>query len=325
MRVKISTSEETMKELLVRRGLSGSEAAFVASDYLAAEMRGKKTHGVSKFLKELDYLAEPRGKPEVIVERESMVLVDAKMEIGQLAAAFCVDLAVRHAKRYGIAIVGMKNAKRYGLLEPWARAIAENDLIGIVANSCEPAGVPYGASSAVLGSNPLAIGIPTSREPIVMDMATTELSMSTIWNSILENRKLPETTFFDKKGTYTTEPSEAVAAEIFGGHKGYAISTAIEILSGSLVSAMMGSMIKSPYDIGYYFQATDPSVFQDIEKFKAENTRLVEEIKSAMRKPGVGEIFIPGEQGSARYREAFETGTLDLSENITNALAEALR
>lgn len=325
MKVKLSELEGIMEGALSRRGLSDSEAAIVALDYLRAEMRGKKTHGITKFTKELDYITGSRGKPEVIMDTGALVLVDANGELGQIAARLSVDIVADRARRYGIAAVGMKNAKRYDTLEPWAAAIAKSDLVGIVVNSCEPAGAPYGASSAVLGSNPLAIGIPTSQDPIVLDMATTEFAMSTIWNRMLEGKSLPENAFFDKAGNYTAEPSAAVAVGIFGGYKGYGISVAIEVLSGSLVSAMMGSMKRSSSDIGYYFQAIDPSVFRDVEEFKAENTRLVDEIKSATRKPGVEDIFVPGEQGNRNYNRALESGSIDLSEQVFNALIEVSR
>ncbi len=325
VKVKISELEGMLKGALVRGGLSDSEAGVVALDYLRAEMRGKKTHGITKFIKELDYITGRRGKPEVVIDTGALVLVDANGELGQIAAMLSVDIVTDRAKRYGIAAVGLKNAKRYDTLEPWAAAIAKNDLVGIVANSCEPAGTPYGASSAVLGSNPLAVGIPTSRDPIVLDMATTELAMSTIWNRMLEGKNLPENVFFDNVGNYTVEPSEAVAVDIFGGYKGYGISVAIEVLSGSLICAMMGSGKKSSSDIGYYFQAIDPSAFRNIEEFKAENTRLVGEIKSAARKPGVEEIFVPGEQGNRNYNMALESGVIDLSDQVFNALIEVSR
>lgn len=320
MEMKISKVEEVMKRLLLERGLPEREAGLISSDYLAAEMRGRSTHGITKFLKELDYIAEERDTPVIVIDNGALVLVDARREVGQLAASFCTDIVIDRAKRYGISVVGMKNAKRYGTLEPWATAIAKNDLIGIITNICEPAGAPYGAFSAVLGSNPLAVGIPTLTEPIVLDMATTEVSMSTIWNSMMEKKELPNNIFFDKQGRYTTDPYTAVAAEIFGGHKGYGISVALEILGGSLVSAMMGSTIESPYDLGYYFQAINPSVFRDIEEFKAENTKLVDEIKSAGKKPGTYEIFLPGEQGNRRYKKAIDRGTIDLPEDIVNVL-----
>ena len=195
MKVKISELEGTMQDLLVRRGLSQQEAVLVASDYLSAEMRGKTTHGVAKFIKELDHMAEDRGKPEVVVDKGSLVLVDANGEIGQLAAMFCADILISRVMKHGIAAVGMRNAKRYGALYPWAEMIARNNFIGIVTNTCEPAGTPYGASSPILGSNPIAIGIPTSQDPIIMDMATTETAMSLIWECMLERKLLPEEIF----------------------------------------------------------------------------------------------------------------------------------
>lgn len=92
------------------------------------------------------------------------------------------------------------------------------------------------------------------------------------------------------------------------------------MIGGSLVSAMMGNRIRSHYDIGYYFQAIDPSVFRNIKEFKAENTLLVEEIKASSKRPGTDEILLPGEQGARNHAKCIEEGLVTLSEGVLSAL-----
>lgn len=320
MNVNIYKLKEQMEDILLQHGVELNSAKIVANDYWEAEMSGKKTHGISKFIKELAYLHEREGNPEIIIDKGSIMLVDGHKEFGQIAANYCVDLLIERTKRNGIAMVGLKNIQRYGALQSWVKKIAENDLIGIITNTCEPAAAPFGASSKVLGSNPIAVGIPTLTEPILLDMATSQVAMSTIWTSLIEKRNLPESTFFDKNGKHTVDPSQAQAVEIFGGYKGYGLSLIIEILSGSLITANMGAKITSPYDIGYYFQAIDPSVFQDIKTFKTQNDSLVKEIKSSKKKTGVDEILIPGERSRRKMMQNLKLETIDISQKACEIL-----
>lgn len=319
MKINIYTLRKLLEEILVKKGFSGKDAKFIANDYWESEIGGKTTHGIVKFLKELQYLTDKRISPEIIIDNKSMLLVDAHREVGSLAAKYSIDLLIKRTKRYGSAIVGMKNAQRYGALNHWALQIAKVDLIGIVINSCEPATTAYGGTSPVLGTNPLAIGVPTSSDPIVLDMATSKASMSRLLLSMY-GQPLPAKTFFDSKGDYTLNPKKVRAVEHFGGYKGYGLALMLQILSGSLVTAKMGSKIKTHYDIGYYFQAIDPSVFQDIKSFKKQNDNLVAEIKRSKRKIGINTITVPGERSKIYKQKALSTREIEMSEKLYGQL-----
>lgn len=309
-------------ELLTRKHFSVLDAEIISNDYIEAECRGKKTHGVDKFIKEFPLLKKPVGNPEIILDKGSILLINGNHQVGQIAAQFATDLVIERAKKFGTSIVGLKNIQRYGILETWVRKIANSDLIGIIANTSEPAAAPFGSTSKILGSNPIALGIPSLPEPIVLDMATSKVAMSTIWQCMMEEKSLPTKTFFDKNGAYTTNPYDAESVEIFGGYKGYGLSLIIEILAGSLLTANMGSKIQSAYDIGYYFQAIDPSVFQNIKTFKGSNNKLVQEIKSGRRQQGVDEILVPGEKSQMIMKNTLSTQQLEISRKTWKGLLD---
>jgi LDH2 family malate/lactate/ureidoglycolate dehydrogenase len=322
VKVNIYELKNLMQEVARSCGLNREEAKIVVEDYWEAELMGKLSHGVSKFCWEVKYFNERRGPAKIIIDKGAVILIDSNKEIGQVATKFSVEMVIERAKKYGIALVGMKNCQRYGILARWVKLIAENDLIGIILNSCEPATTAYGGKSKVLGTNPIAIGIPSAKYPIILDMATSKVAMSLIWRRLIENRKLPVKTFFDSKGNYTTDPLKVKSVEVFGGYKGYGLSLVIQILSGSLLTAKMGFAIKTPYDIGYYFQAIDPSVFQDLGQFKKENERLIKEIKSSKRKRGVDEILIPGEKSSKKFAKALKSGFINIHKNVWSELVK---
>lgn len=320
MKINIYLLKHLLEDILIKKGIVKKDAIFIANDYWAAEISGKLTHGIIKFYKELPYYKDRRGNPQIIIDKGPIVLVDANREIGQLSAKFCIDLLKKRTKKYGIAIVGMKNSQRYGVLSTWVKILAESDLVGIAINSSEPATTVYGGSSPILGTNPIAIAIPThNKKPILIDMATSKSPMGSLLYSTIYNKPLSNKTFINKKGRYTTKPNEVYAVENFGGYKGYALSLALEVLSGSLLSAKMGGEIKSHYDVGYFFQAIDPGVFQEKNKFKNQNEALIKEIKSSKVKKG-SKVYIPGEQSEKSKRQNIKAGNIDISREIYEKL-----
>lgn len=320
MEINIFVLKSLLIKILRKKGLKQSEAAIIVDEYWEAEISGKRTHGIAKLLKELPYVVDRKGSPFIITNNKAVVLVDANKEIGQLGAKFCIDILLKRTKCYGIGLVGMKNSQRYGSLSFWVNKIAEANLIGIITNSCEPATTAFGGATPILGTNPIAIGIPTFKDPIVLDMATSKVSMSTLLYSSIYGKSLPKETFIDSKGSYTTDPTRVIAVEHFGGYKGFGLSFMLEILAGALVSANMGRDINSPYDAGYYFQAIDPSVFQDIKIFKKHVNQFALEVKDSKLRNGFDEIIIPGERSKNIKRQNIKKGTIEISSKLFESL-----
>ncbi|RJQ26955.1 Ldh family oxidoreductase [Candidatus Parcubacteria bacterium] len=320
MKINVNALRSILINILVRKGFSSEQAEIIANEYWESEISGKKTHGVAKFLKELQFLTERNGEPKIILDKGAVVLLDGNKEIGQLAAKYCIELLIKRTRQYGTAIIGINNIQRYGALGFWVRQIAKKDLIGIITNSCEPATTVFGGISPILGTNPIAVSIPTSKDPIILDMATSKASMSFLLYSVFYKKSLPRKTFLDSEGEYTQDPSKVKAVENFGEYKGYGLSLIFQILSGSLIKAKMGHQINSMYDIGYYFQAIDPSIFQDIKSFKRQNDQLIKEIKASERKPDVKQIFIPGEKSKIIKEKILKDESIKIPDKLFNLL-----
>jgi LDH2 family malate/lactate/ureidoglycolate dehydrogenase len=324
MKININSLKNLLTDILIKKGFSNKDALFIANDYWNAEISGKRTHGIIKFYKELAFINDKEATPRVIKDKGPIVLIDANKEVGPLAAKKAIDLLIKRARKYGVAIVGMKNSQRYGSLSSWSLRIAEADLIGIVINSCEPAAAPYRGISPILGTNPLSVSIPMPNNPIILDMATSKSSMSELLLSVYNNKPLKRATFLDKNGKYTTNPRKVNAVESFGGYKGYGLGLILQILSGSLVTAKMGFNIKNHYDFGYYFQAIDPTILQNLETFKSQNEIFIKEIRSGKKKVGAKEILIPGERSMKTKEKALKNENIIISEKIFSQLNREL-
>lgn len=293
MKTTIYNLKKQMYKYLHGLNLDREEKKFIINHFLTAELMGKATHGVGKFCWESQYFKNRGGKPFIKKDNKTTVLIDANREIGPLAAKFAVEVLIERAKEYGIALVGMKNAQRYGSLLTWANMIVDKDLIGLVMNTSEPL-VPHpDGITAVLGTNPLGIGIPSTNQSILVDMATSKEPMGLTWQVIREEKALPKNNFYDKYGHYTTDPRLAKTVEVFGGYKGFALSLFVQILSTSLLATT--NKINDKFDIGYIFIAINPSIFASLTQFKKSVSDKIKEVKTSKKRGGIKEIFLPGE------------------------------
>ena len=100
-------------------------------------------------------------------------------------------------------------------------------------------------------------------------------------------RRIPEGWAVDARGRPTTDPEAALAGIIqpMAGHKGYAISVVMDMLSGILTGSRAGHLLI----------ALNVEVFQPRAAFEARMEAMIAGLKSVERADGCDEIFYPGE------------------------------
>jgi uncharacterized oxidoreductase len=191
---------------------------------------------------------------------------------------------------------------------------AEQGLIGIAA-VCVGSGntTLYGGMEGVIGTNPMAFGIPArNRNHIVLDFATAAMSMSELQKRAARKEPIPAGVMLDGHGIPTTDfktfrgPPRGVLLP-FGGYKGSGLSLLTEILGGILSGNGLGSQWRDKGGAavnGVFFQAIAVEEFQPLDQFLDKVDEFVSLIKSTRRAPGHEAIFLPGEK--ARGREAIQ-------------------
>lgn len=299
-----------MHSALSKRGIVKKDADWIVNHYYEAELMGKKTHGVGKFCWDMQFYDQRISKPKVIKDSYAVAIVDGNREIGPLAARFCIDLVTKKANQFGIAVIGLRNFQRYGVLATWTKTIAEKGLVGIVTNSTEPFVVPpNGKKIPVLGTNPLSIGFPTATNPIVMDISTTKEPMSLVWYKRTRGGVLPKNTFFDSKGMYTTDPWLARWVDVWGGLKGFNFSCMLQLFSGPLLGAQTEHAWENPYEVGAVFIAINPDFLQSRSTVEKSTTDFIRFLKK-------NNVILPGDHGRAVYTLNKKKKTIILSEQV---------
>ena len=308
-----------IRTLLQKLGASGEEANATAEVLAEGDLRGFASHGLLR----LPYIlrALKRGtivtKAEVKVVRETPAtgLIDGGHGLGHYVATRAMRLAIEKAKRQGVAAVGAYNSNHFGIAGYYAELAMREGLIGIVTTTTDALVHPWGGVEPLLGTNALAIGLPTE-PPVLLDMAMSVAARGKLVKAMKEGKPIPENWAIDSGGKPTTDPAKALKGALspFGGPKGYALAFVLELLAGPLVHAAAGKDVKGTLEPvegfctkGDFMIAIDPKAFIAQEEFQARAREFIEQVKSSRKVPGVEKIMAPGEpEQKARERHLRE-------------------
>lgn len=246
------------------------------------------------------------------------------------------DTLAHKARKNGIAAAGFYNSAGVEILFPWAAGLVEQDLIGIAMfnGGCGYC-VPYGGCRGVFGTNPLAYAIPTSTDPIILDMATTEMAFFELKHAKEKGCPLRPNVAVNHDGQPTVDPSQALTDDdianllpIGGGFKGYGLVLLVEILTGPLVSSLLSTQQTSgwnPTECGCLVIAIDIKSFTDPVKFKTSLTVMCERLRSMHPAEGFDTIKIPGDRGLEKMKEIMQQGELEVDYKMVRELEELAR
>ena len=217
----------------------------------------------------------------------------------------------------GIAIAALRNTEHLGAIAFYADYVARQGLTVIALTISEALVHPFGGRKAMIGTNPVAIGVPANPEPLVLDMATSLVSMGKIHDHANRHAPIPEGWALDEAGNPTTDAAAAKHGAIapFGGAKGYAMGLAFEVLVASLAESAIGNGVKGTLDSEHPSNKGD--LFIVIAPPHAEAARaLVTEYLDAVRASPPADparpVLIPGDRAhAARAKSRAEGVTLD--------------
>ena len=319
--------------ILTSAGVLESEAALVADHLVEANLRGRDSHGVMRLLGIMKGIQKntisPSTEVSVVRETPAMALLDAKHSIGQIVAVKAMTLAIEKAHKVGIGIVSLRNASHIGFLGYYTEQAAKQGTIGIAFTNTEPAMSPPGGAEAILGTNPICVGIPSREEPIVVDLATSVVARGKILEFSRKGQKIPKGWAVDKDGADTEDPAAALEGALLpiAGPKGYCLAFAIDVLTGALAGASVGADVKGTVhteDIctkGDLFIAIDPQMFTSSPDFLDRVERLQEQIKACKKAPGVAQIYLPGDPELITRSTRMKEG-ISLDEKLWQQLCE---
>jgi LDH2 family malate/lactate/ureidoglycolate dehydrogenase len=302
-------AEAFARALLAKHGVPPEDAAVSAKCLVLADLRGVDTHGLVRLPGYLERirrgLVDP--KPALAPERVTPVAaaLDGRNALGFVVGTRAMAEAIAMARASGIGIVSARRSTHFGMAATYVLQALAAGMASLVFTNASRAMPPWGGREALLGTSPLAAGVPGGRlAPFVLDMSPAVAARGKIRIAEKRGEKIPLGYALDADGRPTTDPTAALAGVVLpiGGPKGSGLAMLMDIfcgvLSGAAFAGDVGDQYKAfdrPQDVGHFFLAMRPDLFVPMDEVRARMDVLVERIKACPKAEGFDEILMPGE------------------------------
>ena len=323
-------------------GVSERDSEIVADVLITANLFGIDSHGVQRLRLYVDRIRRGLIKPkfQIRIVRNGTVhaLVDGDNGLGQPIAYKSMEIAIDKALRYGVGVVGVRNSNHFGIAGYYALIAVKRNMIGMVMTNARPLMSYTHTIGKNLGTNPIAIGVPTKNPPpYLYDGATSVVPIGKVEVLAKEGKKMPIGWGIDSKGELTDNPNIVLKegavlplgglGEILGGHKGSGLALTIDILCGILTGANWGPYVgpkDKPANVGHFMVAINIEEFLPLQEFLERMEKLRTYIKSLPKHPKAKRIWIPGEKSWLTMQTRLKKG-IPIHKAILNDIEKIAR
>ncbi len=321
---------DLIERIFTAAGVDPREARLVAIHVVDAEARGYVSQGLIRVPAYVKWARAGQIAPRttLTIERDAAatLVVDAHNGWGHVAAIETMRLCMERAKTSGVCLAVVRNTNHIGRLGYYVEAAAAQGMIGLIACSGNPTSswvAPWGGIGPIFGTNPIAIGFPRrDGPPVVVDVSTTQGARGNVLLAQKLGQSLPEGWAFDAAGDPTRDPQKALPPHgtlaPLGGHKGYALAVAVEILCGVLAG------IWPPDPSANFVGAIRVDAFLPLDTYYESLAGLAGAIKTGPTRPGFDEISLPGE-GSARRKGRSDADGVRVSPELWQEITAVAR
>jgi uncharacterized oxidoreductase len=291
-------------------GSEPGEARLVAENLVTANLTGHDSHGIGMMPRYVEALLEgglaPNQHPEIKLDGGALLALDGKKGYGQSIGLEATRMAIERARKHGVSITALGNSHHLGRIGHWAEMAVGQGLVSMhFVNVISFARVAaYGGADGRFGTNPVCIGIPLRGEPpFILDMATSAVAQGKLRVAYNKGAKIPFGWLIDRQGNPTDDPRWGVvqpfgAMQTFGGHKGYGLAVACELLGGALTG---GGTWHYPEGTkrrvlnGMLSIVIDPAKLGTTDVFAREAREYLDWIRQSPPAPGFDKVRIAGE------------------------------
>jgi len=323
-RYAAETLRKFARDILIKAGLPAEPAQVVAKGLVEADLYGHSTHGLALLPDYVDEIANgammKEGHPDIISDFGAVALWDAKRLPGIWTTKLAVTEAAKRARSFGIGAVTLRRSHHIACLAAFLEAPARDGLALIILSS-DPSDshvAPFGGVTPVMTPNPIAVGIPASPDPILIDVSTSITTAAMCARMRNAGTPLPGKWLLDGEGNPTDDPhvmkrggSILPIGGIDHGHKGYGLSLMVEALTQGLGGFGRADHPKE-WGASVLVLAFAPEAFGGREGFLRQTDWLVEACEASAVTKDKPKVRLPGHAALKRKAEALCHGlTLD--------------
>ncbi len=315
-------------------GVPAADAERAAGVLAAADLRGIDSHGVARLHTYFDMLTlgriNPRPDVRVVRELPGTATIDGDNGLGLVVGPRTNEVAMEKAEAVGSAWVSVRNSNHFGIAGYYPLQALARGLIGWAMCNSTKLVAPLWGAERMLGTNPVAFAFPAGEEPpVVVDFATSATAYGKIEIARRKGEPIPPGWAIDRDGHPATRPEQMIDGGALlplggtregGGHKGFCLAAAVDILSCVLSGANWGPFAP-PFalrqeepargvgkGIGHAFGALRIDGFTDPAEFRRQMDDWVRTFRGTKPAPGTPGVVIPGDPERQAEAERRTTG-----------------
>jgi len=304
-RYDVANIRSLVEGLFLSAEMSDEMAREVTECLLTADMMGHSTHGLVIAPWYLDEIRSGgmnlKGGLETISDRGACVAWNGRRLPGAWLVNRAIDCALERVSQYGVVTVTIAEGHHTGALATYLPRLTDQGLMVLLACS-GPAlqGVaPYGGTVGLFTPNPLSAGIPTHKDPILLDISCSITTIKRSGQLAHAGRTYPGEWALDSEGRPSIDPqvlshggSLMPVGGLDHGHKGYAMALLVEALTQGLCGVGRKDNL-SGIVMNTFLQVIDPAALGGSSNYLDETTWLTDACHANPPRPGVDAVRVP--------------------------------
>lgn len=319
VRLRPEQERRLIVDALLALRVRPADADCTADVLVEADLRGYGSHGLARLPLVTDRIrdgsVDPAGQPEIEQQRPAALRVNGHRSLGPPAVFAALAEATRRAREAGTCSVAAYNHSYIAYLGRYVERCLEDDCIALLMSNALTTVHPYGGRQRLLGTNPIAVAIPTPGDPLLIDLATSAASAGKLQAAARAGTLVPADWAIDEQGRPTTDPAAGLRGALspLGGAKGYGLGLLVDAFARLLARSESFdgpdfNLREQPYWWSSFAVVIHIGSLLDPAVFRARVAEYVALLKASPVAPGFAEILVPGERAYRVRRERAQTG-----------------
>jgi len=320
--------------VLHHSGLALEPSRAVAEALVEGEIMGHLSHGLRLLEPYLKEIAQGRmtssGEPETIIDNGHFALWEGHYLPGPWVIAQGITLAAERVKQQGMFTLSIRRSHHIAALIAYLKTATDQNLFILLACSDPDGGgvTPYGGRTPLYTANPIAAGIPTDNEPILIEVSMSTQAYGKNEMLLEQGEGLPDRVLIDNEGRPSDDPAVLFSdppgailplGGLHYGYKGFALGLMVEAMTSALSGGMGRVSQPDRWGANVFLQFIDPKAFGGYDSFIAESSWLAEACRNTEPAQGFDKVRLPGAQALASRQKA-HAGGVELSNILLKQL-----
>ena len=216
-------------------------------------------------------------------------------------------------------MVGMRNSWFSGQLAYYVERAAKAGFVAIHCTNAKARVAPTGGIDAILGTNPMTFGFPADPQPIVIDIGTSAVTVAELMMRQKLGTPLDPNVGIDRDGNPSIDPAAVWAGAIlpWGGHRGYGIALAVQLLG---ILAGGATVVRDVANSGFFFLVINLEMLMPLADFRDKASELVRHIVGSRPAAGVEKVRVHGMTSAQRREASYARGHFEIERLRTSGI-----